>query len=687
MKKNFIRYHILTLSMTFLFSLACNFTSMLTDSFEMEGLTIQTENSIEDILQEEYNENFESEESNVLVDDGESHPEFIAYPVISPENADQIIEIDRFGKGYITDMAWSPTGKLLAIGTSIGIYIYGGHNLSDEKYFETSYGISSVAFSQDGLLLASGNQDKTVRLWDVATGEEIIRVGEYSTNIDSLTFSPDGRVLAFPIGVSVILWDMENQLVMGEFVGDTNISDAAFSPDGNLLATIGHFDKTIILWDRVTEEKLMTLQGHNSAVSGIFFTPDGQVLISNSYDSTLCFWDTSTGALLRIVDLELDNAVFSYSSGGALLAGAGNWDKNIIIMDMDTGLVLKTLEGHTHRITNMLVSPNEEYLVSASDDGTVRLWDINSGRSLVVYEGFNSSITSLSVLPMGQILISYSNSAGLWSFGEKEYDWFIDFDEYFYVWDAVLSPDGQTFALFFDWSGLISVRDSLDGKVYHELEIDSPFIITSLAFSPDGSVLASSGYHIGDGGPDGSPPKIAKVQLWDLSSWESIMTFDAQTSSVASMAFSADGNMLVLGAENGNLEIWDITTGTASENFKTDTGGIFNVAFSPDGLLLGIGDHHNNIQLLDTTDWSILRTLQLNSGYAFELGFTFSPNGQLLASVSCDNTVFLWNVASGELLTTLEGHNLPVSSVAFSAEGDFLVTGCTDGTVRIWGVP
>ena len=244
--------------------------------------------------------------------------------------------------------------------------------------------INSIAFSPDGRMIAGGIHERgTICIWDATTGKQIKSIREDAANplhwINTVAFSSDSKILASGSeDGNLYLQDVERGGKRRTLTKNTeNIFSVAFSSDGKTLAS-GNSGNTIRLWDINTGEKLETLWGHTNWVFSIAFSPDGQTLASGSRDQTVRLWDMTTRQQLRTLAGHT-SVVWSvaFSPDGRTLA-SGSEDSTIRLWDTATGEQRAILTGHTAPIKSVAFSPDGVTLASGSEDSTIRLWDLTS---------------------------------------------------------------------------------------------------------------------------------------------------------------------------------------------------------------------------------------------------------------------------------------------------------------------
>jgi WD40 repeat protein/serine/threonine protein kinase len=485
--------------------------------------------------------------------------------------------------------------------------------------------VVSVAYSPDGQRLASASEDKTVRVWDATTGQELGSLKGHPKEVNRVVFSPDGQRLASASGdMTVKVWDATTGQELRTLQGHTGeVYCVAYSPDGQRLASAAQ-DGTVKVWDATTGQELRTLQGHTGEVYCVAFSPDGQRLASASSDKTLKLWDAITGQELRTLQGHTDWVTsVAYSPDGQRLASASS--KTVKVWDATTGQELRTLQGHTHIVWNVAFSPDGQRLASASIDETVKLWDAITGQELRTLQGHTDRVTSVAFSPEGQRLASASE------------------DMTVKLWDAASGLELRTLQGHTDW-------------------------VTSVAFSPDGQRLASAS-------------KDMTVKVWDATTGQELRTLQGHTDRVTSVAFSPEGQRLASASDDKTVKVWDASTGQELRTLTGPRDGVESVAYSPDGRHLASASSQT-VKVWDAITGQEL--LNLN-GHRFNVNsVAFCPYGRRLASASNDGTVKVWDADTGQELRSLIGHTGGVGCVAYSSDGRRLASASEDNTVGVW---
>ncbi|UCC30812.1 MAG: protein kinase [Phycisphaerales bacterium] len=494
-------------------------------------------------------------------------------------------------------------------------------------------GVRSAAFSPDPSpvgQIVSGGQDKTVRLWDLATKQEIRPLSPlrgHDAAVVSVAFSPNGkRIVSGSWDKTLKVWDADTGEEVKTLDGSKGpVLAVAYSPDGRQIAS-GDQHKMLRLWDADTGQQSHVLRGHQGEVTTVAFSPSGKQTVSGSRDKAVNVWDTQTGELIHtLVGHEETIEAVAYSPEGKWIA-SGSWDKTVRLWDATTGQQVRMLTGHDDVVFAVAFSPDSSLIVSGGGDRVLRVWDANSGEEMSVLHGHEFPVTSVSFSRDGQQVLSSSED-----FTVK-------------VWEVNTPPD-------------VRVLRGYDGHVM------------AVAFSPDGRWIAS-----------GSADRTIKV--WDGETGKEVGTLSGHEQNVRSVAFSADGRRIVSGSHDQTVRIWDARTGDEIWILRGHTDKVRSVTFSPDDRQIVSGGEDNTVRVWDASTRDKIRTLRGHGDAVTAVAF--SPNGREIASASADNTVKLWNASSGEIRVTLRGHEHPVTSVAFSVDGTRIVSGSWDNTVRVW---
>jgi hypothetical protein len=321
-----------------------------------------------------------------------------------PEIPDQLLL-----RGNPAAVAYSADGRLLAIGSSIGVSLYDMSTATEPRELGILQGhsrsVTDVAFRATDRLLVSSSGDSTVRLWNVATLSEIASLMRHDTQVNAVAFNPNGATLATGASDGVIrVWDVVEQEIVYELTGHTGfITDVAFSPGGRQLVS-GSGDGTVRLWDLDRREERAVLEGHSESVTSVAFAPQSGIVASGSFDNTVRLWDAESPGQARALETDSWVRTLAFSpDGGSLISGGGN---GLSLWDLAT-LQVSAFRGEEFTsVRDVAFSPDGETLVSIGSTGgfpepIVGLWEVGTGEVRAVIDEFSAGLTSLAVSPDG----------------------------------------------------------------------------------------------------------------------------------------------------------------------------------------------------------------------------------------------------------------------------------------------
>lgn len=590
--------------------------------------------------------------------------------------------------GSILAIAFSPDGRLLAAGdTDFKIHLWDrvtGESKATWQGHEDW--IRSVAFSPDGRFLASGSEDRTVRLWEIETGQCCKTLYGHEGWVRSVVFSPKGQLLASSSNdYTIRLWDTDSGDCLKQLDGHLkSVRSLAFSPDGSLLAS-GSSDRTVRLWQVATGDCVQVLGGHTRGVRSVAFSPNGDRIVSGGSDRLIQLWDVTTGKAVQTLSGHRGWVwSVSFSPDGQVLA-SGSEDRTVRLWDTKTGTCLRTLQGHSSWVRSIAFSPEGRTIASGSDDQTVRLWDAKTGQRLRTLQGYARGIRTVAFSPDHRALASggEDHRVRLWNLETGQC--FATLNGHTSrIWSVAFSPGTNQPAScnvpYQPGLGLLLASGSEDqtvrlwdvwtGQCLKILQGHRDGI-HSVAFSPTGERLAS-------GSSD------ATIRLWDVLTGQCLQVLTGHDAWVWSIAFSPDGHYLASGGGDMTVRLWDLATNQCIRVMQGHTHWIPSVAFSPDGKIVASSSIGRTVRLWDMETGDLLKTLKGYSKGARSV--SFSPDNQRLASGGDDQIVRLWDVNSGQCLQVLQGHTSRVRSVAFSQDGELLASGSNDEAIKLWDV-
>ena len=555
--------------------------------------------------------------------------------------------------------------------------------------------VEEVAYSPDGTLLATSGQDRTVRIWNVATGQERLTLPVTGNYINRIAFHNDGtRLATLSAGENreslvVTIWDVISGQELSVHALPVRLDEwpwYSISPDWRRLI-VGFENGTAEVWDISAAQKLLTLSGHDDWLWIVDFSPDGTRLITGSRDGVVKIWtwDASTATAQEL-------RWFGPSGDGTeLVSQAVSPNGQYLAFGYQSGLVQLwdmtvpeqpplNLTGHERIVQGLAFSPDGARVATGSQDGLAKVWDVATGENLFTLAGHHGYVLGLAFSPDATHLATASTDGAvrIWDANTAGGGEWLALASGQRITDVDLSPDEQRLALGSQHSPA-TVWDINTGELLLTLSGDAGGVYR-VDFSPDGTQIATAGAD-------------NVVRVWNADSGETLLAFtghgEGQVGGLfqgtLDVSFSPDGTRLATAGADGVAKVWDAATGEELLSFTSHTDGLTRAAFSPDGarIVTASDEEDTTVKVWDALTGEELFTL---SGHPVRVwGLAFSPDGSRLATAGTRGVVKVWNMTTGEELYTLPNQVRTVLGVAFSPEGERLVTGGGE-TTRIWDV-
>jgi WD40 repeat protein/predicted Ser/Thr protein kinase len=571
-----------------------------------------------------------------------------------------------------------------------------------------------IALAQATNLLAAHRAGGVVGLWDLARKSLLGTVQPFTNNLTALALSPDGTRLAARDGRNVGMWDISRPTAsrpMWSLQLDVDFGPAVlkFSPDGKTLVGNGRTIQagTIAAWDGETGRELPSFPKHSVGfVDDVAFSPDGTLLAASGIQTRIDIWDFT-------------NRTVSYP-----------------------------LEGHFNTVNALAFSPDGKRLISAASDGTIRVWDVQSRKAVGIFrDPEQREVLSAAFAPDGKSILSTTvDELKIWNpeprppaavietrqtwgwpaispdgkwlvtlWGANKGEAYVE-SESVKVWDVasrqlkfylvhkdrqpvapVFSPDGKLFVVGGeDPERRVSVWEtalwaSATGPLNPIASFTNEFEVGSIAFSPDGKIMAMAGMAFNPQMPSGATNRLA---FREVGSWRKLGILEGagagatERAAAATVAFSNDGRLLAVGYRDGWVRLWDFERQRLLKelNVHDDAPFLFGgvgVNFSADGRWLAAVSlgASGNLELFDLMDLRHIRPGLTTSGLYSAL---FTSDSRTLVTSGGDGLIKFWNLETLKLAMTLE-HTLGLASfLSLSPDGNLLVSQDADGLVKLW---
>jgi WD40 repeat protein len=516
--------------------------------------------------------------------------------------------------------------------------------------------VISAEFSPDGRHVLTTSEDRTARIWDSQTGQELRKlelpknIENYAPECTSLDFSSDGERVVLACGEKAYIFEFQTGEVRATlFHQNSQINQARFSPDGNLIVTtIGESASTLSevsavkVWDAKSGSMLFELGASSKRAIYAEFSPDGRLVLTVSADSIVRLWDSKLGTEVGQFG-DSDN----FYIGSATFGPDGN---SIITLEpklikfwklsedrANSALITATLDYQIEveeQLYQFKVSPVGKRLAVAStgrfgieNEYPVKIWDYGSKAPVAVLIGHDEVLRSIAYSQDGTRIVTAS------------------IDNTVRIWDAAASSPEES-------------------ELTHNSYLNSAF------FSSDASrVLTTSA--------DGC------LYIWSLNPVEQTVKHCSKLGVTSGGTFSPDNKQIVIVYDNEIATVFDVASVQKTLSLVGHSGLVRTAVYSPDGKHIATASDDMTIKIWNANTGEVVNTLSGHTDSVYSANF--SSDGKFLVSASKDKTAIVWELKTGKPISRLVGHESFVLAASFSPGSQRIITTSVDGTIRIWG--
>lgn len=554
--------------------------------------------------------------------------------------------------------------------------------------FETESGSFSFAWLSPDGRRAAAIEGAEVILWDVETGAAEKRLSEHVDTVDFLSFSGDGsRLVTGSVDGALILRDADTGAPLSQFVYDGS-GGMALMANGERLAMFDEFDDRmgIEIWDMQLGERVSgPFFGHDGTIHSITASPDGLLLATTGFDKTVRLWHGLTGEPLAAPLIGHSARVLSaaFSPDSKLLA-TGGADNKIILWDVASRQALGSpLAGHGNWVRALAFSADGQRLASADAEGKVFIWDLSKRQ---VLRGHTDRVRVVAFSPDGREALTSSFDATLraWDAASGQPTGEFPAGHEAAITAIAYSPDGRTIASA-DADGVLLLWDAVTRQLRTPPLLAHEDLIISLAFTPAGDRLASGDF-------------AGLIHLWDVATGRRLQAATQAHANAwtLALAFSPDGTLLASGGTDSNIALWRAAKTTEAAETPLESAGepltghqnwVTSLLFSADGSQLISASSDQTIRLWDVASGAaVAEPLVGHEAQVWGVQFYPPHGGKMLVSLGGDGSILWWDMATRQpLLPPLHTHT-ETESFAISADGSRLLIGTLDATAQLWQI-
>jgi len=581
-----------------------------------------------------------------------------------PGTNESIEEICILGYGEGRNVAWSQDGEVIAIASTVGLWIHDPYALGEDfsLAFSTTSTITSVAINEESSVLVAGTREPENKLYFYNVNDNKI-IFEYDikspiTDIEII----NNDVFVATISGGVQIWNLEHMQELTAFEFDSGIIDIAVTrKDGStFLAIANQFEaKTELVRIDSTVHRILELDVLD--IKTVTISSDAELIITGS-ENGLLVWNTD-GSFSAIPTRSqvIDTVVFSedeellaigFADGSVVLLNTVNWEQVLYLSSGDI------------QVLGLAFSPDNKTLASINVDGSLNLINVDTSDVQTISRGHSDYVQSLRIIDDNTFISGSADSTlRVWNYDCNSNE-IIILQEHNGIIQDIGSSNNTVVSI--DSSGIFSIWNILlDSHLIESVQTDSSinaviFEANNIVFGDDNGLVRVFGYgsHL--------------LPIYELQ-------FEM---AVTDLAFSSDADCIYIAGRNGTLYEHHLGETSFSPIYE-DTTSISALEINEVYDQIVVGNVAGYITFLDLHDGSVIRQVYSHMGLVNDIAI--SPDGSMTVSAG-DDLIRIWDTESGAEVKELNSHIGGVQSVAFNNDGTILLSGGIDNTIRLWSI-
>ena len=596
--------------------------------------------------------------------------------------------------------AVTPDGSQMVTGAHDSVHVWSMSSGEEVMVLEGhSIQINGVAVTPDGTRVVSCSCDKTVRVWDIHTGEAVFVLEGHEGGVCDVSITPDSsKAVSTSPSDGIRVWDLSTGMEVLS-MKSPGILSMVITKDGSQIVTCSK--EVLCVWDLVTGKQEMQWPCRMNRASSHLITPDGCHVVSWSDDGAH-LWSISTGAEVMVFHADDELFAVAVTPDGCHLV-AGSKSSTVHVWSISTGKEVMVLQGHTEAVMAVAVSPDGCHVVSCAHDSTVRVWNITTGKETPGFEGVSGG--SVAVSPDGSIISYGGKRDSIWNASTGRQTQVVEAGSYKYAATAIhggddtaVYPDGSHVVYFsFDdaWErrecvGPPTVRATVwevaTGNVQPLCTDSSEFAVFlkqcgklhCFAVSPDASHVVTC-----------SEPSagIYSTYVWSMPTGRKVSEY-AETA--RTLVVTPDGvHMVSYGKvdvtrpnDDHTVHMRTLHTGEETMAFKGHTADVCNVMVTRDGSRLVSFSHDETVRVWDVASGKEVFTLVRDARL---FGFALTPDGShvVLSTYSC---VSVWSMTTGQKVADIKVTATRRLKLAVSPDGRDVFGSSDENIVSVWTI-